>query len=48
MVDAQDESEGWHVHLSGSAQEGGDLLEAAAIVEEQGASLIVSADSELK
>jgi hypothetical protein len=46
--DAQDESEGWHVHLSGSAQEGGDLLEAAAIVEEQGASLIVSADSELK
>jgi hypothetical protein len=49
MVDARDEREGWYVHLSVSAQEGGDLLEAApAIVEEQGASLIGSADSELK
>lgn len=49
MVDARDESEGWHVHLSVSAQEGGDLLDAApAIVEEQGASLIASANSELK
>src|SRR6266508_4111638 len=49
MVDEWDESEGWHVHLSVSAQEGGALLEAApAIVEEHGASLIASADSELK
>ena len=46
MVDVRDESEGWHVHLSVSAQEGGDLLDAApAIVGEQGASLIVSANS---
>jgi HEPN domain-containing protein len=48
MVDARDESEGWHVHLSVSAQEGGDLLDAARGVAERGASLVVSADSELK
>jgi hypothetical protein len=49
MFDARDESRGWHVHLSVSAQEGGHLLEAAsASGVEQGASLIVSADSELK
>ena len=48
MIDARDESKGWHVHLSVSAQEGGYLLEAARGIVEQGASLVVSADSELK
>ncbi len=49
MVNARDKGEGWHVHLSVSAREGGDLLEAVqAIRAERGASLIASAHSELK
>ena len=47
MVDARDSSEGWHVHLSISAQEGSALLEAAPGIVEQRASLVASADSEL-
>ena len=49
MVNPRHESEGWHVHLSVSAHEGGVLLEAVqAISAERGASLIASMDSELK
>ena len=49
MVDARDPSEGWYVHLSVHADEGGRLLEAArGIVDDHGASLVVSPDSQLK
>jgi hypothetical protein len=49
MVKARDPSEGWYVHLSMGADEGGYLLEAArGIVAERGASLVVSPDSDLK
>jgi hypothetical protein len=49
MVDAVDLSEGWYVHLSVSDDEGGALLAAAAgIVDERGASLVGSPDSDLK
>ncbi len=47
MVDARDNSEGWHVHLSIAAQEGGAVLEAAPEIVERGASLVASAGSEL-
>ena len=49
MVHAPDPSEGWYVHLSVGANEGGHLLEAArGIVDDHGASLVVSPDSGLK
>jgi hypothetical protein len=49
MVDAVDLSEGWYVHVSVSDDEGGALLAAAAgIVDERGASLVGSPDSDLK
>jgi hypothetical protein len=49
MVHARDPSEGWYVHLSVGANEGGHLLEAArGIVDDHGASLVVSPDSGLK
>jgi hypothetical protein len=48
VVDARDQSEGWDVHLSVSAQEGQQLLAAVFGIVEGGASLIASADSELK
>ena len=49
MVDARDPSEGWYVHLSVHADDGGRLLEAArGIVDDHGASLVVSPDSQLK
>ena len=47
MVDARDQS-GWHVHLSVSAQEGQQLLAEVPGIAEGGATLIASADSELK
>jgi hypothetical protein len=48
VVEARDQSEGWHVHLSVSAQEGQQLLAAVVGIVEGGASLIASANSELK
>lgn len=48
MVDAGDESDCWDVHLSVPAQEGRDLLNAARGIAERGASLLDSADSDLK
>ena len=49
MVDERDPSEGWYVHLSVRADEGGPLLEAArGIVDDHGASLVASPDSGLK
>jgi hypothetical protein len=49
MVDLGDPSEGWNVHLSVSDDEAGDLLTASAgIVDERGASLVASPNSELK
>jgi hypothetical protein len=49
MVDLGDESAGWQVHLSVSAQEGSSLLEAASAIRvERGASLITSPDFERK
>src|SRR5215210_1124447 len=49
MVDAGDSNGGWYVHLSVGAEEGGHLLEAArGIVDDHGASLVVSPDSGLK
>jgi hypothetical protein len=49
IVDARNLSEGWHVHLSVSAQEGRVLLEAVQTISATGgAALIASADSELK
>jgi hypothetical protein len=49
MVDAPEPIEGWYVHLSVRADEGGRLLEAApGIVDDHGASLVVSPNSRLK
>jgi hypothetical protein len=49
MVHARDPNEGWYVHLSVGADEGGYLLEAArGIVDDRRASLVVSPDSGLK
>ena len=48
MVDTWDESDCWDVHLSVPAQEGSALLDAARGIAERGASLLNSADSDLK
>jgi HEPN domain-containing protein len=48
MADTPNPTEGWHVHLSVSAEEDADLLKAAPGILEHGASLVVSPKSELK
>jgi len=49
MGKARDPREGWYVHLSVGADEGSRLLAVAnGIVDERGASLVVSPDSHLK
>jgi HEPN domain-containing protein len=48
MANTPNPTEGWHVHLSVSADEGADLLKAAPGIVEHGASLVVSPGSELK
>jgi hypothetical protein len=49
MGDARDSSKGWYVHLSVEADEGRQLLDAArGIVDDHGASLVVSPESRLR
>jgi hypothetical protein len=49
MVDARHPSQGWYVHLSVSDDEGGELLAAArGIVDQHGASLVASLNSDVK